>query len=715
MKLSRNHIKVAGLITVTCMHHVAFAAVTVDGVRDGGEGYAELAVQQTVSNWNDAGEFGGENEALANIHAVQDGENLAVHLAARVKNRGVILFVDSKPGGRTFIPSNLITSGGEQEYINNLGLDADNGMTFENGFEPDYAVRVFGNGGTGAFVNIYDLNAGTRVYAGNAGDSVISSGIISSMAASGLGSGVLDTLNYGASAQGVEMKLGLVQMGVPIGSQTVKFMAILMNADSTYASNQVLASRTSTTADIGSGRNTINFEAENGVQTLSVSVFNSGLLPGEDEDNDGYTNGAEQDGTALGYVSDPLIPNYTDMNVAASFNDWSTSVGGMTQGDTGSLTAQYHWTYDRHFTQPVQSIEYKFTTGNSFNTEWGQGAGTGAVIRNGSNISGFVGATGIYRFFFDQGALTQTFTRRTFEDLAGFLAAYAIDPLAPGYDGDSDDDGLQDGDEFTANTDPLNNDTDGDGINDDLDEEPLIQRRDITFSVDMSVQIAKGNFDPDGGYDVKLLVFTGASQNYLDPYTTGGFVMEDPDLDGIYTVTLTAVPGFETQSFGQYKFFHTTPNAPNSGYEEGFDRDFALGVPEVEQVLAPVFFSNDEGMPAGGYADWADANAGSGPFDGDFDQDGVKNGVEYFYGETGSSFTTNPAPVNGVISWPRGPNATGVTFKVWTSETLADPWVDVTGDADLSDPGFVKYTLPSGPSAPSKLFVRFEVLQDGPQ
>ena len=447
-----------------------------------------------------------------------------------------------------------------------------------------------------------------------------------------------------------------------------------------------------------------------------LSFPNDALDPNGDEDGDGYLNGQEVAGSStLGYISNPFIPNYADMNVAGSFNGYSTSEGVMLQGDTSSLVTQYHWTHERRFAIPATAIEFKFTTGDSFDINWGQGSGTGVVARNGSNISGFVGASGIYRFFFDQGALTQTFTRRTFDNLAGFLAAYGIDPQAPGYDEDSDDDGLQDGDEFTANTDPLNNDTDGDGILDNVDAQPLTQLRDVTFSVNMSVQIAKGNFDPDGGYDVKLLVFTGDSQNYLDPYTTGGFVMEDPDLDGIYTVTLTAVPGFETQSFGQYKFFHTTPNAPNSGYEEGFDRNFALGEPELEQVLATVFFSNDEGTPAGGYADWADANAGGGPFDGDFDQDGVKNGVEYFYGETGSSFTLNPAPVNGVITWPRGPNATGVTFKVWQSETLADPWEDVTAAADLSVPGFVKYTLPSGPTAPSKLFVRFEVLQDGPQ
>ena len=104
------------------------------------------------SNWNTAGVLNNEHEALANIHAVQDGSDLAVHLAARVKDRAIVLFIDSKTGGRTFIPNNLITYGGEENFINNLGTSGSSGMTFESGFEPDYAIRIYGDGGTGAFV-----------------------------------------------------------------------------------------------------------------------------------------------------------------------------------------------------------------------------------------------------------------------------------------------------------------------------------------------------------------------------------------------------------------------------------------------------------------------------------------------------------------------------------------------------------------------------------
>lgn len=112
----------------------------------------------------------------------------------------------------------------------------------------------------------------------------------------------------------------------------------------------------------------------------------------------------------------------------------------------------------------------------------------------------------------------------------------------------------------------------------------------------------------------------------------------------------------------------------------------------------------------GGFADWAILNAGGGAFDDDFDGDGMKNGIEYFFGETGSSFTANPSPLNGVVKWPRDVTATGVDFRIWKSETLAEgSWSDVTGDADLlSEPGFIKYTLPTA----SKVFVRFEAFEE---
>ena len=109
-----------------------------------------------------------------------------------------------------------------------------------------------------------------------------------------------------------------------------------------------------------------------------------------------------------------------------------------------------------------------------------------------------------------------------------------------------------------------------------------------------------------------------------------------------------------------------------------------------------------------GYGAWAAANAGGGLFEEDYDNDGTKNGVEYFMGQTGSSFTANPQLAGNLISYPRNATATGVSFKVLTSQNLTT-WADKTNDADISNPAFVKYSLPSGQG---KIFVRLEVTEN---
>lgn len=106
-----------------------------------------------------------------------------------------------------------------------------------------------------------------------------------------------------------------------------------------------------------------------------------------------------------------------------------------------------------------------------------------------------------------------------------------------------------------------------------------------------------------------------------------------------------------------------------------------------------------------GYGDWKNTNAGGQDASEDFDKDGTPNGVEYFYGETGSTFTANPQPVNGVITFPRNAAATGVTYKVWKSADLV-AWVDVTSATTVGTGG-VSYMLPTGEG---KVFVRLEVV-----
>ncbi|MGC4016016.1 MAG: autotransporter-associated beta strand repeat-containing protein [Luteolibacter sp.] len=104
---------------------------------------------------------------------------------------------------------------------------------------------------------------------------------------------------------------------------------------------------------------------------------------------------------------------------------------------------------------------------------------------------------------------------------------------------------------------------------------------------------------------------------------------------------------------------------------------------------------------AGGYDAWATANAGGQTPDGDYDNDGVKNGVEYFFGATGSSFTPSPAAINGTITWPK--DATAAATPIVEASTDLTTWTPVT----FVDNGTsIQYTIPTGDP---KRFVRLRV------
>jgi len=490
---------------------VTRATITVDGTRNAGSEteYSLLAVQAQTSNW-------GTNNALANIYAAQTGKLLNLFIAGRADGNSIILFIDSKPGvGVSGITNDLIRSGGFETDLNHLALDGVNGMTFETGFQPDYAIRVYGSG-TAAYASLFDLNRRIRVDLGEVDNATASHGAVSQLRVNWANVGA-DSSTYGAAVNGIEMSLNMALLGVPEGAQNVKIMALLVNSDSTYGSNQTLGSLT-TSADMASGVQTINFQSQPGTQTLTIPVNRPALVPGDDEDGDGLLN--------------------------------------------------------------------------------------------------------------------------------------SVDPF------------------------------------------PLDPTRNITFSVNMNVQAAKAQFVPPSAVTVQF--FTG-SQPALSTLT-----LTDTASNLIYTGTLTNVKGFTGDSFGTYKFTSSDPHMPNSGYEYGYDRTFNLGPSGTTQTLSTVYFGDQSTLS---YADWSASNGGGLSADKDTNGDGVPNGVAYFMGKIGSSFTANPPIIGGVVAWPRSPWATGVSFQVLTSVNLTS-WDDVTLSADTSDPAFVKYTLP--PGVP-KRFVRLAV------
>lgn len=105
----------------------------------------------------------------------------------------------------------------------------------------------------------------------------------------------------------------------------------------------------------------------------------------------------------------------------------------------------------------------------------------------------------------------------------------------------------------------------------------------------------------------------------------------------------------------------------------------------------------------GGYNNWAIANAGGQAANLDFDNDGVRNGVEYFMGQTGAGFTPSPTVVGGKVTWAKDPTAFA-TYVVQTSSDLVTWNPALTGVQDIGTA--VTYTLPTGAG---KLFVRLRV------
>ena len=116
--------------------------------------------------------------------------------------------------------------------------------------------------------------------------------------------------------------------------------------------------------------------------------------------------------------------------------------------------------------------------------------------------------------------------------------------------------------------------------------------------------------------------------------------------------------------------------------------------------------------PVAGYASWAAANAPGQTMDQDHDNDGVDNGIEYFMGLSDSSFTNNPAPTGGSVTWPMGITYTGVygtDYEVQSSTDLVN-WTKVdegTGDnkVTVNAGTSVVYDMPAG----GKRFVRVVV------
>ena len=111
----------------------------------------------------------------------------------------------------------------------------------------------------------------------------------------------------------------------------------------------------------------------------------------------------------------------------------------------------------------------------------------------------------------------------------------------------------------------------------------VVPVRDVTFAVDMNVQITKGAFVPSSGQAVEL------KGSYNSGWEVAGIPMTDLDGDGIYTVTLPVQgnPGTPLE----YKFTVTGSGSSGLAWEGGLNRSLVLGSsPEATRLVT---FGND--------------------------------------------------------------------------------------------------------------------------
>lgn len=108
--------------------------------------------------------------------------------------------------------------------------------------------------------------------------------------------------------------------------------------------------------------------------------------------------------------------------------------------------------------------------------------------------------------------------------------------------------------------------------------------RTVTFNVDMSVQESLGNFNSNNGSVVVVGEFNGWSP------TVGAIALSDIG-NGTYSGN-GSIFGSEGSTIA-YKFFNTTPAAPNDGFEEDPNRSLVLGPIDVDQTEPVVYFSNE--------------------------------------------------------------------------------------------------------------------------
>jgi hypothetical protein len=251
-----------------------------------------------------------------------------------------------------------------------------------------------------------------------------------------------------------------------------------------------------------------------------------------DTDGDAVSDGAE-----VSAGRNPNKFNYSQITVAGSFQgpgDWhpepfpTVNPLNVMSGVAGD---EFGWQLDLNFSGAA-NYQGKFATG-SWSQNWGTSQTPGVLQSGGfgNDIPFATTASGIWRFYFNTDTLAYTFTRATFASYADFATAYGL----TGTSADDDDgDSLTNQQEFAANTDPNNFDTDADGLSDgsEVDGSAATPTLGVTLPTSPFLADTDGDGLPDG-WEVTY---------YLDPTDNGTVVAYTNYIDPAFGLTITANP-----------------------------------------------------------------------------------------------------------------------------------------------------------------------------
>jgi autotransporter-associated beta strand protein len=203
------------------------------------------------------------------------------------------------------------------------------------------------------------------------------------------------------------------------------------------------------------------------------------------------------------------------------------------------------------------------------------------------------------------------------------------------------------------------------------------------------------------------LVFELGALTASDQITVGGTFTVGSGTLGIDDFTFTALSGLTA---GTYKLITATTlsgtldPAKLTGTLGAFNTTLSITGNDLELVLVSPFTT------------WQTNNSPSGTFNGDHDNDGVPNGIEYFLG--GTSNTTGQTPLPAVqnnsgtlsITWTKAPGhlgTYGTDFVIESSDTLTGVWTTETLGVNVTVNGNnFTYTFP----ASTRRFARLKVM-----